>query len=171
MSYEKTINDFLRAFERSFVGFDEVSRLAKTLQTASYANTNYPPYNIRKVSDNKFIIEMAVAGFGKQDIEIELEGDTLRISGKHKEESKDNFIFQGLAARNFKRTFTLSDQVVVNGASLFNGILKIFLERIIPEEKKKRKVEISDGPETVDHVNYSQLLTEAEIEQTHGKLM
>mgnify|MGYP003582016502 FL=1 len=176
MSYEKTVNDFLRAFERSFVGFDEVSRLAKTLQSASYTNTNYPPYNIRKVSDNKYVIEMAVAGFGKQDIEIELEEDTLRISGKHNGGSEDNFIFQGLAARNFMCTFTLNDQVEVKNASLMNGILKVFLERIIPEEKKKRKIEISDEPETVGYVNYpdattKQLLTEAEIEQTHGKLM
>jgi len=175
MSYEKTVSDFLRAFERSFVGFDEISKLAKTLQSASYSATNYPPYNIRKIGENKYLVELAVAGFGKQDLEIELEQDTLHIIGKHNNNTDNNFIFQGLASRNFVRTFTLNDQVEVKNASLVNGILKIFLERIIPEDKKKRKIEIEEEPQTVDYVNYpdsnKQLLTESEIEETQGKLM
>jgi len=109
---------------------------------------NYPPYNIYKADENKYVIELAVAGFGKQDIEITLDNDKLVVKGEAKDDTQA-FLYKGIATRAFTRSFAIDDQVVVNNASMVNGMLKIFLERIIPEHKKSRKVEISDngGPE------------------------
>lgn len=153
MAFYRDISDFLRAFERSFVGFEEVERLARMLQNSSYVDGNYPPYNIRKKSENEFVIEIAVAGFSKQDLEIELEENVLRIIGKQNKDKErevkpDEFIFHGLASRNFIRSFTLHEQIVVKKAHLENGILKIYLERVIPEEKRKRRIEISNGTDS-----------------------
>jgi molecular chaperone IbpA len=86
---------------------------------------------------------MAVAGFGKQNLDIELKDDTLTITGKHEAEDKD-YIYQGIANRAFTRQFTLADTVVVKNAELVNGLLRIALERYIPEEKKAKKIDIMD---------------------------
>ena len=115
--------------------FDELNRLS------SHTQTNYPPYNIVKEDAENFCIELAVAGFGKKDIDITKEKNVLTIEGKIDEDSKD-FVHKGLASRAFKRSFTLADDVVVNGASMENGMLYIELERIVPEEKKPRNIEI-----------------------------
>ena len=171
------LHSFVRDFEKSFIGYDNILRkmsadLAKDTAWAS-AQTNFPPYNIRKVDDSKYVIEMAVAGFGKQDIEITLEEDKLIIRGDSKSDDGE-YLFKGLAARAFQRQFTLNDQVVVNNASMMNGILKVFLERIIPEHKKPRKIQIEDEATTVsNYIAHSQpqLLTEADHEATDGRLM
>lgn len=136
-------------FDRFFVGFDKVAEKMASVadQTAKLAS-NYPPYNIKKIDENKYTIEMAVAGFGKQDLEIEIADDKLIIKGNHEEErTGPQFLYQGLAMRPFTRTFSLADNVEIQGASLFNGILKIALEAIIPEHKKPKKIEIDDEQE------------------------
>lgn len=146
-----------RAFERFFVGFDPlVKKLSEATEQTVKAAQNYPPYNIKKIDENKYVIEMAVAGFGKQDLEIELVEDKLVIKGNASAQfdaavqKSDGewqwpaFLYQGLANRPFTRTFNLADNVEIRGASLLNGILKVALEAIIPEHKKPKKVEIVD---------------------------
>ena len=149
-----------QAFDRFFVGFDPiVKKLSEaTEQTLKAAQQNYPPYNIKKIDENKYLIEMAVAGFGKQDLEIELAEDKLIIKGNvqsgepAEQDSKGEwtwpaFLYQGLANRPFTRTFNLADNVEIRNASLLNGILKIALEAIIPEHKKPKKIHIQDPDE------------------------
>ena len=115
--------------------FDELERLT------SHTQTNYPPYNIVKEDAENFSIELAVAGFGKKDIEITKEKNVLTIEGKIDEDSKD-FVHKGLASRAFRRSFTLADDVEVSGADLKDGILLVKLVRIIPEEDKPVSIKI-----------------------------
>ena len=132
-------------FGRFGVGFDDLfDRITDFHENVAKNIPNYPPYNIKKLEDNKYVIEMAVAGFGKQDIEITTEDDKLVIKGnvESDETPQDDLLWQGLAFRPFTRMFTLNDQVEVNNAEMLNGLLKVTLERIIPESKKPKKVEV-----------------------------
>ena len=123
------------------VGFEPIiKRIAETFPKVP----TYPPYNIKKIDDNKYVIEMAVAGFGKQDIEIELHDGTLTIKGSVSSEEAD-YIYKGIAERAFTRQFTLADTVEVKNADLINGMLKIWLERFIPDEKKPKKINIGEA--------------------------
>jgi molecular chaperone IbpA len=136
-----TIDPFDRVKTYS-VGFD---RMFDRLFDENVATTNYPPYNIVKVSDSDYAIQIAVAGFGKDDIEIETKENTLTVkSVEKKEELVDDvtYLHKGISNRAFTRSFTLSDDVVVKGATFENGLLNVALERIIPEEKKPRLIEI-----------------------------
>ena len=133
-----------------FIGFDKTLDNIREAQERfiKTATSNYPPYNVTKTGDNKYQIEVAVAGFGKQDIELELEDTVLRVSGKvTNDQSTLEYFHKGIADRPFTRTFTLADNVVVKGAGLFNGLLKIYLEALIPEHKKPRKIDVDDLPE------------------------
>lgn len=128
----------------STIGFDQVfNRLAELSQNLPKI-PSYPPYNIRKVDENKYVIELAVAGFGKQDLELELTDGVLTIKGSTSSD-EDNFIYKGIADRAFTRSFTLADSVEIKNADLINGMLKIWLERFIPEEKLPKKIEINEG--------------------------
>jgi len=132
------------------VGFeDTVKRLSEVANNTLKA-ANYPPYDIVKVDDNKYVIEIAVAGFGKQNIEIELADSKLVVSGKLDSDEKNlaNVLYKGIATRPFHRSFNLADTVVVEGAEIVNGILKIWLENIIPDNKKPRKIEVKDASAT-----------------------
>lgn len=132
-------------FGKFGVGYDDLfDRISEFHDNVAKNIPNYPPYNIKKVDDNKYVIEMAVAGFGKQDIEITTEDDKLVIKGnvESDETPEDNLLWQGLAFRPFTRMFTLNDQVEVNNAEMINGLLKVTLERIIPESKKPKTVEV-----------------------------
>ena len=135
-------------FDKFFVGFDDqYRRLAKIHDdvTKNIPN-NYPPYNIRKAGDNTYTIEIAVAGFDKQEIDIEIEGGKLVVKGNLAfTDTEDNFLFKGIATRAFTRAFVIDDQFEVKDASLINGMLKIALERIIPEHKKPKKIEVKDA--------------------------
>jgi molecular chaperone IbpA len=109
---------------------------------------NYPPYNIVKRDENNYTIELAVAGFGQSDIDIEMENGKLTVRGSIKtEEAEDNFLFRGIANRAFSRAFALNDEVEVKDAELFNGMLKIFLERLIPDAKKPKKIVVKSKSE------------------------
>ena len=133
-------SDFL---SKQFIGFDQVlDRIRDAAETMPKVPT-YPPYNIVKIDDEHFVIEMAVAGFGKQNLDIELKDGELTITGST-DTSDADYIFKGIADRAFTRKFTLEDSVVVKNAELVNGLLKIALERFIPEEKKARKIDILD---------------------------
>jgi molecular chaperone IbpA len=134
--------------DKFFVGFDDqFNKLAKLHDEVTKNIPNYPPYNIRKVSDNKYTIELAIAGFAKQDVEVEFVDNKLIVTGKASDDSdNDTFLWKGIANRAFTRTFVLDDQVEIQNAEMLNGMLKIFLERIIPEHKKPKKIEIDEKP-------------------------
>lgn len=137
--------DMFKDFDKLFVGFDDTyNRMAKFHDDISKNIPNYPPYNIRKVDDNKYVIELAVAGFARQDIDITFEDNKLIISGRT-EDDNNNFLFKGIANRAFTRTFFLDDTIEINDAAMMNGMLKIALEKIIPEHKKPKKIAVNDG--------------------------
>lgn len=125
------------------VGFEPIiKRLSEIAETFPKVPT-YPPYNIKKTGENTYVIEMAVAGFGKQDLELELQDGTLTIKGNINTDEAD-YIYKGIAERAFTRQFSLADTVEVKNADLINGMLKIWLERFIPEEKKPKKINIGE---------------------------
>ena len=124
------------------VGYDRIFDHLNNYVSNNVTSTGFPPYNISKGGDYNYVIEMALAGFSKKDIEIEVADGTLTIrSTKENEESEDT-IHRGISYRKFNRKFTIADDIVVNDASLENGMLKINLERIVPEEKKPRLIEV-----------------------------
>jgi molecular chaperone IbpA len=140
-----TIPSLFRDFGKFGVGFDDLfDRISKYHDDVAKNIPNYPPYNIKKTDENTYVIEMAVAGFGKSDITIETEGDKLVIKGDvtREEDDETQSLYQGLAFRPFTRYFTLNDQVEVKNAEMINGLLKVALERIIPESKKPKQIEI-----------------------------
>ena len=130
---------------KSAIGFDSILQKIQAVADDFPKIPTYPPYNIRKVDENKYVIEIAVAGFAKQDIEIEMQDGTLTIKGQTDAvETPEEYIFKGIADRAFTRKFTLADSVEVKNADMINGLLKIWIERFIPEEKKSKKINIGD---------------------------
>ncbi len=128
---------------RSTIGFDRVFNL---LDGAESIGTGYPPYNIERVSENDYAITMAVAGFGEDDITIEVKENTLTVTGnRDDEDTETQFLHRGIATRAFERRFQLADHVEVRGAVLENGLMTIKLERVIPESQKPRRIEIQAG--------------------------
>ena len=132
--------DIFGQFRPFAIGFDRYFEDIERL--SHHTQTNYPPYNIVKADDENFCIELAVAGFSKEDIEISREKNVLMIEGKVDEDSKD-FVHKGLASRAFKRSFNLADLVEVTGADMKDGILHVKLVKVIPEEDKPVVIEIS----------------------------
>ena len=125
------------------VGFDHIFDNLNRYVDNNQQSHGFPPYNIRKEGDYNYVIEMALAGFGKKDIEIEVSDGTLSVrSTKENETDSDSQLYRGISFRKFDRRFTLSEDIVVQGASLENGMLTINLERIVPEEKKPRLIEV-----------------------------
>lgn len=151
----------LPAYWNQTVGFEDTLKRLTDLANTTFKSV-YPPYDIIKVDDNKYVIQLAVAGFGKQNIDIELADGKLIVAGKLDNDEKDvlNVLHKGIANRPFTRSFTLADTVVVEGAELVNGILKIWLENIIPDHKKPRKVEIADKDEKEAKPSKKTLLNE-----------
>ena len=123
------------------MGYDKVFDNLSRYVDNSVTSTGFPPYNIRKEGDYHYVIEMALAGFSKEDIEIEVADGTLSVRSDKKDDASDN-LYRGISFRKFNRKFTLSDDIVVNDAALDNGMLTINLERIVPEEKKPRLIEV-----------------------------
>jgi len=124
------------------VGFDRTFDALSIMANSKSQSVNYPPYNIRKVSDEQYTIELAVAGFDEQDIDLEVEGETLTIRGENPKEASEGLLHQGLAARSFVRKFVLSDDMEVKGAALSNGLLYIGMQRYIPEHKRPKKISL-----------------------------
>lgn len=144
------------SFNKVSVGFDDMFKRLRDMSESLPKIPSYPPYNIKKIEDNKYVIEIAVAGFGQQDIEVEMNEDTLTVRGQIESKLEEaDYIFKGIADRSFKRSFTLADSVEVKNAELLNGMLKIWLERFIPEEKKPKKIPVSS-----DSKSNKKLLTE-----------
>lgn len=138
-------------FEKHFVGFDEqFNKLTKLHSDVTKNIPNYPPYNIKKVDENKYVIEIAVAGFSKQELDVEINEGVLTVKGNSTigSETADgdnvNYLWKGISDRAFTRNFTLADSVEIKNAEYFNGLLKIWLERLIPETKKAKKINIKE---------------------------
>lgn len=141
-------NDVFKDFDKFFVGFDDQFAKMQRLHDDITKNIpNYPPYNIRKIDDTHYVIEMAVAGFGESEIDVEIDGGKLVVKGNVNADSSEanDYLFKGIAARAFTRTFALNDTIEVKNAELFNGMLKIALEKFIPEEQKPKKVPVKSG--------------------------
>ena len=138
-------------FQKLFVGFDDqYNRMAKLHDELTKGIPNYPPFNIKKVKEDHYVIEIAVAGFTKSEIDIELIEGKLVVKGNSADDSDSSltsWIHKGIADRSFTRTFLVNDQIEVKGAEMFNGILRIFLDQIIPEHKKPKKIEVKEKGE------------------------
>ena len=128
------------------IGFDSIFDEFDRLLDSSEFVSNYPPYNIKQVSDSDYKIEIALAGFDKKDIEVEAKDNSLTIRSKTKDETidekGDGVVHRGIAARQFMRSFALGDDIKAKDAKLKNGLLTIDLEREIPEEKKPRLIAV-----------------------------
>ncbi len=134
-------------YRRSTVGFD---RLFDMLENSGLgqAQENYPPFDLKKTGENDYCIELAVAGFKRDEIDITAQQNVLVVSGSKKEESEDkgsDYIYRGIANRSFERRFALADHINVKGADLRDGLLAIELVREIPEAMKPRKIDIGGG--------------------------
>src|SRR5215469_10701695 len=128
---------------RSSVGFDRVFDLLDSVSRYDTTQT-FPPYNIERTDENHYRITLAVAGFGEKDLAVDVRDGVLTVQGKHGEESeKSGYLYQGIAGRAFERRFQLAEHVEVKGAKLENGLLHIALERVVPEEKKPRRIAIN----------------------------
>ncbi|MEL6112202.1 MAG: Hsp20 family protein [Pseudomonadota bacterium] len=129
---------------RSTVGFDRVFDLLESMSNAKVESGGYPPYNIERVAENDYRITLAVAGFGEDDIDIEVHENELKVTGtKPGVDDGREFLHQGIAGRAFERRFQLAEHVLVVGASLKNGLLNLDLRRDIPEAKKPRRIAIN----------------------------
>ena len=142
-----------------FVGFDNIFNELERLVdgTAPTRNTSFPPHNIIKLDDNRYVVEMAVAGFGQDEVDVEIHDGTLIVKGEKKDQTEVDYLYRGIATRSFTKSIRLSESIEVRGAQFKDGILKIALENVIPDHKKPRKIEFSK------ELNFSkpQLLNEA----------
>jgi len=127
-------------FFRSTVGFD---RLFDMLDEVADNSQSYPPYDIERTDENRYRITLAVAGFSEKDLNIEVREGVLGVSGKRDEAQKSSLLYRGIAGRAFERRFQLAEHVEVKAAKLEHGLLHIELERIVPDEKKPRRVQIN----------------------------
>ncbi len=135
---------------RSTVGFDRLANMLETVGQYDPSAAAYPPYNIEQVAENDYRISMAVAGFGDKDLSVEVKEGVLTITGKRggEEEPKTRFLYQGIAGRSFERRFQLADHMEVRGARLEHGLLHVDIARVIPEEKRARRISITAGNAT-----------------------
>ena len=145
-SKDLSIFNSLRPFS---IGFDDMfDQFENMLGNGNLAmQSNYPPYNIRKTGNDKYSIEVALAGFSKKDVEVEFEDNLLTVRTKQVNKSEDKnvngeILHKGISQRQFARSFTIAEDVKVNGAELKDGLLTIACERIVPEYKKKKLIEI-----------------------------
>lgn len=159
---DHTFSD-LNKWSKHFIGLDRtIENIYKSAEHITKTMNSYPPYNLKKVDENKYVLEMAVAGFGKQDLEITLEDDKLVINGNSTLDAltadgvNQSFLHKGISDRAFTRTFTVADNFEIKNAEMINGLLKIWFEHIIPEHKKPKKINIDETPASGE----KQLLTE-----------
>jgi molecular chaperone IbpA len=129
---------------RSTIGFDRLFDLAEIAQRAG--EDNYPPYNIERLSDDRYQISLAVAGFSPDEISVTAEYNVVTIEGGKAEKAEREYLYRGISARPFRRQFELADYVHVKSAGFDNGLLKIELVREVPEAMKPRRIDISGAP-------------------------
>jgi len=134
---------FVNQIHRQTIGFDQMFEQLNR-QFASSKSDNYPPHNVVKLDDTHYVIEVAVAGFAEDEIDVELKENILTVRGEQvKREDEVEYLHKGISARNFVRTFPLAEHIEVRGATVKNGILAIALEQLVPEEDKPKKIAIT----------------------------
>ena len=147
MTYIKDVfgNDFgWNKIQPFTVGFGDTLELMREAATIAAKSVSYPPYNIKQVTENKYVIEMAVAGFSKSDIEMTLEGNKLVIKSAAKDEDNGDYLYRGIANRAFERAFTLADKVEIKDAEMINGMLKVWLENMVKTQDAIKKITIKE---------------------------
>ena len=137
----------LPSINRHFVGFDQMfNEMDRMFENSANKGAGYPPYNIAQLSENEYMISLAVAGFGMDNLSIEKDGDQLRVEGTAPGGDEDvNYLHKGIGGRNFRREFTLADHVNVKEANLELGMLNIHLVRELPEALKPKTIKINEG--------------------------
>ena len=137
--------DFSPLF-RTAIGFDRLARTLETARASSADPQGYPPYNIEKTGEDTYVLTMAVAGFGPNDLEIVARDNVLTVSGRAAQpEEGRSYLHRGIAGRAFERRFVLADHIVVDGADVQNGLLHVGLKRVVPEALKPRRIAIGNG--------------------------
>ena len=140
-------------YRRSTVGFDRLFDMLENT-SASGAQENYPPFDLIRLGENDYRIELAVAGFKSDEIDITAQQNVLLVSGRKKEEAEEgkgsDYIYRGIATRSFERRFALADHIQVRGADMKDGLLSIELKREIPEAMKPRKISIGDSAPAIE---------------------
>ena len=133
-----SLDPFTVGYDKFFVDLNDITKdMAKKV--------TYPPYNIKQINKNKYVIEMAVAGFAKSDIEVTLDGNKLVVKGNAKEDElkeDEQYFFKGIANRNFERSFTLADKIEIQNAEMVNGMLKVWLESLVQTQDAIKKIAI-----------------------------
>jgi molecular chaperone IbpA len=134
---------FVNQIHRQAIGFDSLfEQLNRNF--ANSKSDNYPPHNVVKLDDTHYVIEVAVAGFAEDEIDVELKENVLTVKGEQaKREAEVEYLHKGISARNFVRTFPLAEHIEVRGATVKNGILAVALEQVLPEEQKAKKIQIT----------------------------
>jgi molecular chaperone IbpA len=134
---------FVNQIHRQAIGFDSLfEQLNRNF--ANSKTDNYPPHNVVKLDDTHYVIEVAVAGFAEDEIDVELKENVLTVRGEQvKQDNEVEYLHKGISARNFTRTFPLAEHIEVRGATVKNGILAIALEQVVPEENKPKKIAIT----------------------------
>jgi molecular chaperone IbpA len=134
----------LPTLHRHAIGFDRMFDELNRTFANSRQDGNYPPYNIAKLDDTHYVVEIAVAGFKDAELDVELKDNVLTVRGEQvKPDAEPEYLHKGISARNFVRTFTLADDVEVRAATVQNGILAVALEHVVPEEKQPKKIAIT----------------------------
>ena len=156
----------LPTFHRATIGFDRMFNELERQFANSPNGNGYPPYNIAQINEDEYMISLAVAGFGMDNLEITKDGKILRIEGvAPKGDENVNYLHKGISGRNFRREFTLADHVEVEDATLELGMLNVHLKREVPEELQPKKIAINAG----QTVELGQLFDEVETKALKGK--
>ena len=134
---------YLDTIHRNSIGLEDWMRRLDNAFEAG--DVNYPPYNLVKETDTRFRLELAIAGFNKDDVEVTTESNKLTVEGKQKDADTAEYVYRGLASRDFTRTWTLSDDVEVNEVDFTNGLLTVRLNKIVPDHQKRKVYKIAGG--------------------------
>ena len=144
----------------AFLGFDHIFDQLENIH--QHSKDTYPPHNVVKDEEMKYTLEIAVAGFKQEHIDIEVKDHILTINGNRPQRrEQSSYVHKGISARNWKKSFRLSEYTEVSGADLVDGILTVKLEVVLPEEKRPRKISIGNYEESRDDINSNELLTES----------
>ena len=134
---------YLDTIHRNSIGLEDWMRRLDNAFEAG--DVNYPPYNLVKETDTRYRLELAIAGFSKDDVEVTTESNKLTVEGKQKDADTAEYVYRGLASRDFTRTWTLSDDVEVNEVDFTNGLLTVRLNKIVPDHQKRKVYKIAGG--------------------------
>ncbi|KHT62037.1 heat-shock protein [Photobacterium gaetbulicola] len=148
---------------RNSVGFDRLASLIDHALTSENAVNSYPPYNIEVLSDNRYAISLAVAGFVQEELDIQVEKGVLTVRGHKNSDEERKYLYQGIANRTFERKFNLADYVEVIDADLFNGLLTITLVKEIPEAMKPKSIAINNNGKVLEHKAEEKRTKEGEV--------